>query len=655
MKTTAAPSTRPQALGRALQSTTRFSPEEIEAHEIAYDGRRHSVAGGYGGDRVALPGDAHAAVIDVMVEPGDRLPEAARRTAENEMRSDFSRVVVHTGPRAAAAARAVHAKAFTVGDHIVFGSRGFSSGSPGGAGLLRHELAHVAQQSRSGQIALARELEDDPDANVSLGVLDDRLANIAGEQVLGETAWTVAREFIRGLWGGLKSVGADQWAKIEDKFSDIGIGDIVDYAEGYFVGILSGLWSALVGLLEAIWTLIKLPFQVAEFMLVTLPELTAKYASRIAQLAADPTGIRMQLNLLLANPRETYEQLRGLADEMKKMALAKVRALGRSAARKAIAFIGEPWYEFGHDVGQVVGQILFEVLLALVSSGIGNALKTATEIAGKIAARAVTSVVEILSSAGRLIGQALEWLGSLGRKLSGKAGELFEAFKTLLNKLRALLAEMGAESAVAETGAGGVRVPIPEPKGAGTLESRALPPKRTSPATVADLTPPKVHPSKVGVADQPKLPPVKKLPPGPEPPGQITAQPKGTQELPGGTHQVIDKPKGAPPLESQVQGKIGEARAGIDPRVPKRAIRVDGRLRIPEKIDDVNKLLREVKNVKNLGDEAAELPQLLDYAKWAKDNGYTFELVIDNSTTVGSILKGLENSKRVVIIRMALR
>jgi hypothetical protein len=214
---------------------------------------------------------------------------------------------------------------------------------------------------------------------------------------------------------------------------------------------------------------------------------------------------------------------------------------------------------------------------------------------------------------------------------------------------------MGAESAVAETGAGGVRVPIPEPKGAGTLESRALPPKRTSPATVADLTPPKVHPSKVGVADQPKLPPVKKLPPGPEPPGQITAQPKGTQELPGGTHQVIDKPKGAPPLESQVQGKIGEARAGIDPRVPKRAIRVDGRLRIPEKIDDVNKLLREVKNVKNLGDEAAELPQLLDYAKWAKDNGYTFELVIDNSTTVGSILKGLENSKRVVIIRMALR
>jgi len=654
MKTMAQGARNAYRNGPVLQATTPSGAEEAEAQRLV-EGRQLHPNTGTRGNRAALPSHAQAAVLRVLSEPGDRLPAAIRAADENRFGIDFSRVAVHTGPRAAEAARAVHAKAFTVGQHVVFGAGRYAPEKASGAALLSHEVAHVAQQSKTGRPVLARQADGDPDANVSLGVLDSRFANIAGEEVLGETAWAVAREFIRGLWGGLKSVGADQWANINAKFSDIGIGDIVDYAEGYFVGILAGLWSALVGLLEAVWTLVTLPFKIAEFVFVTLPQLAAKYGPRIAQLVAEPAGIRAQLSQLLANPRETLQQLSALADEMKKMALAQVRGLGRTAARKAIAFIGEPWYEFGRDVGKVVGQILFEVLLAVVTEGIGNALKTAAEIAGKIAARAVSGVVEILRSAGRLIGQALEWLQSIGRKVTGKAGELFEAFKGLLTKLRALLAEMLEEGAVAETGAGGVRMPIPDPKGAGALESRALPPTRTSPATVADLTPPKVHPSKAAVPGQPELPPVKKMPPGPEPPGQITAQPKGTQELPGGTHQVIDRPKGAPPLESQVHGKIGEARAGIDPNVPKRAIRVDGRVRIPEKIDDVNKLLREVKNVKNLGDDAAEIPQLLDYAKWARDNGYMFELVIDNSTKIGPTLKGLENAKRVVITRMALR
>jgi hypothetical protein len=58
---------------------------------------------------------------------------------------DFSRVRVHTDEGAAASARALGARAYTVGPDIVFGAGEYRPGTREGRWLLAHELAHVAQ------------------------------------------------------------------------------------------------------------------------------------------------------------------------------------------------------------------------------------------------------------------------------------------------------------------------------------------------------------------------------------------------------------------------------------------------------------------------------------------------------------------------------
>ncbi len=60
---------------------------------------------------------------------------------------DFSRVRVHTEEQAADSAKAINARAFTVGNHIVFATGEYSPNSVSGQHLLAHELTHVVQQS----------------------------------------------------------------------------------------------------------------------------------------------------------------------------------------------------------------------------------------------------------------------------------------------------------------------------------------------------------------------------------------------------------------------------------------------------------------------------------------------------------------------------
>ncbi|HEX6288339.1 MAG TPA: DUF4157 domain-containing protein [Herpetosiphonaceae bacterium] len=71
---------------------------------------------------------------------------------------DFSQVRIHTDARAAAAARTLHAAAFTQGRHIVFGAGQYAPSSPQGQRLLAHELTHVVQQQRQPSATIQRAL-----------------------------------------------------------------------------------------------------------------------------------------------------------------------------------------------------------------------------------------------------------------------------------------------------------------------------------------------------------------------------------------------------------------------------------------------------------------------------------------------------------------
>jgi hypothetical protein len=82
----------------------------------------------------------------------------------------LSDVRVHADGAAAALARSVSARAFTVGSDIFFGPGEYRPATPAGRELLTHELVHVVQQrgaSNSGALtvsqpgdALEREAED---------------------------------------------------------------------------------------------------------------------------------------------------------------------------------------------------------------------------------------------------------------------------------------------------------------------------------------------------------------------------------------------------------------------------------------------------------------------------------------------------------------
>jgi hypothetical protein len=62
------------------------------------------------------------------------------------MGESFDDVRVHTDATAAALARAVSARAFTVGSDIFFAEGEYDPGSRAGTELISHEMAHVVQQ-----------------------------------------------------------------------------------------------------------------------------------------------------------------------------------------------------------------------------------------------------------------------------------------------------------------------------------------------------------------------------------------------------------------------------------------------------------------------------------------------------------------------------
>ena len=76
---------------------------------------------------------------------GKRLPKQMARKLERT-HGDLSDARVHTGPEAEALSRAVNARAFTVGNHMFFGSNEWNPNSRHGLELAAHEAAHVVQQ-----------------------------------------------------------------------------------------------------------------------------------------------------------------------------------------------------------------------------------------------------------------------------------------------------------------------------------------------------------------------------------------------------------------------------------------------------------------------------------------------------------------------------
>jgi hypothetical protein len=80
---------------------------------------------------------------------GQPLTESDRAFFEPRFGHNFNQVRVHTGVQAAEATRAVNARAFTIGQNIMFGEGQYAPDTAKGQKLLAHELTHVLQQRGS--------------------------------------------------------------------------------------------------------------------------------------------------------------------------------------------------------------------------------------------------------------------------------------------------------------------------------------------------------------------------------------------------------------------------------------------------------------------------------------------------------------------------
>ncbi len=85
-------------------------------------------------------------VPEVLRSPGQPLDSTSRSFFEVRFGTEFDSVQVHTDAASVASARAINARAYTSGHHIVFGNGQYGPETPTGQRLLAHELAHVVQQ-----------------------------------------------------------------------------------------------------------------------------------------------------------------------------------------------------------------------------------------------------------------------------------------------------------------------------------------------------------------------------------------------------------------------------------------------------------------------------------------------------------------------------
>ncbi len=140
---------------------------EVEADRVADAVMRMPIAGAPRLQRLSTTptgsGVAPPIVHDVIRAPGEPLDPAARAYLEPRFGRDLSAVRVHRDATAAESARAVDARAYTVGHHVVFESGQYHPETQRGRRLLAHELTHVVQQGAVGDACVQR----DPDEHAA--------------------------------------------------------------------------------------------------------------------------------------------------------------------------------------------------------------------------------------------------------------------------------------------------------------------------------------------------------------------------------------------------------------------------------------------------------------------------------------------------------
>lgn len=418
-------------------------------------------------------------MVDVVFgNGGHTLEPTLRAPIEAHLRADLSAVRIHNGAHPAASARDLRARAYTIGNQVVFGSGQYSPGTRQGQRLLVHELAHVAQQQATGGACRLQKQEEGAAqgtesasppgsdtqqapagwkatvVNAIVGALD-----LPG----GPTMLLLAR-FGEGIGESLAKEGPAAIARLATRAAAMTPGDYAELAKGYVLGLIDGIVSPVTDLFGL--------GVFGEQVLNAMAGFAESVLNRGGQLGAELKAVTDAAGKLIHGAGEVWKhihdtdgkqlvkQIMGFASSLPAKAQEEARQLGQSAGSAIIAglespwekekpeseassggwhplekiqsavtsgwkrLVGDvPWAKLGHEVGHALAFAAIQVILLVFTEGIGNAIEQAAAGLGRLAGtlgkfgKAVGKVADLLGE----IGRAISWVEGLTQKLLGAA------------------------------------------------------------------------------------------------------------------------------------------------------------------------------------------------------------------------------------------
>jgi hypothetical protein len=121
--------------------TLQRTPEPVRSAANPPSAAAHVVV-----QRASTFGPSSPVAAAPITDAGGPLDSATRTEMETGFGRDFGDIRVHDDARAHDQARSLGARAYTAGDHIVFGEGAYRPETPRGQALIAHELAHSVQQ-----------------------------------------------------------------------------------------------------------------------------------------------------------------------------------------------------------------------------------------------------------------------------------------------------------------------------------------------------------------------------------------------------------------------------------------------------------------------------------------------------------------------------
>ena len=138
--------------GQPLEPATRAA---MEPHFVGDFGRVQA-RGAQPASEALIIGPSRDPLELEAESQANRVDQTMAGAIPGRSRYDFSQVRVHHDAKAAESARAVDARAYTVGRDIVFAAGQYAPHNAAGRRLLAHELTHVVQQSVGGSATIAQ-------------------------------------------------------------------------------------------------------------------------------------------------------------------------------------------------------------------------------------------------------------------------------------------------------------------------------------------------------------------------------------------------------------------------------------------------------------------------------------------------------------------